>query len=260
LGLLVPDISNMSYGPEIYRARRRRDRNVFGLFQGRLEENLKRLEVLKTMERAAQTRVRLGDAANGGLRFLERDRVDAVLTSPPYLSDHDYSRLTRLELVFSGNVASPSDLLKLKHRLLRSSSKNVYQSDHAVELVKRFGAVRSVIKGISERAEERASGFARVYPRLVGEYFGDMYKHFQTLGRVLRPGGQAAYIIGDQSSFFALRIKTAAIIAQLAEGCGAGLRVVAKEPLKKYRGTRGAVAWSNQEWMLLFQKRGRRNR
>ncbi len=46
LGLLVPDISNMSYGPEIYKARYRTDPDVFRLFETRAEENLDKLEAL----------------------------------------------------------------------------------------------------------------------------------------------------------------------------------------------------------------------
>lgn len=258
LGLLVPEISNMSYGPEIYRARRRRDRDVFGLFEQRVSENSKKLEALRETGISARTLVRAGDSVNGGLRFLEKNKVQAVLTSPPYLSDHDYSRLTRLELVFSGEVASAEELRKMKRRLLRSSSKNVYKGDNAAQLVRGFGPVKSVIEEISERAADRDSGFARVYPRLVGEYFGDMYKHFQSIGRVLPPGGQAAYIVGDQSSFFATPIPSAKIIAELAEYCRSGLRLEAMEPVKEYRGSRGAVSWSNREWLLLFRKRGRR--
>ena len=260
LGLLVPDISNMAYGPEIYRARRRTDRDVFGLFRRRVNRNLENLEDLKSRDTQTPARALLGDSANGGLRFLEQRKVDAILTSPPYLSDHDYSRLTRLELVFSGQLTSPNDLRRLKRRMLRSSSKNVYKDDHATALVSRYGAVKSVIRKIRKRAEGQHSGFARVYPRLIGEYFGDMYKHFQAIGRVLKPGGQAAYIVADQSSFFALKIETAAILAHLAESCGAGLRLRTKEPLKKYHGTRGAVTWSNQEWVLVLEKTGRRVR
>jgi tRNA G10 N-methylase Trm11 len=259
LGLMVPDISNMAFGPEIYRARHRRDRDVFGLFQKRVRDNLQKLGALKNLGPSPRALVRLGDSTNHGLSFLEDRGVDAVVTSPPYLSDHDYSRLTRLELVFSGQVASTGDLRRLKRRLLRSSSKNVYKDDHATGLVKRFPSVKKVIDEISERASQRSSGFARVYPRLVGEYFGDMYRHFQALGRVLRPGGQAAYIVSDQSSFFALRIQCTAIVAELAEKCGAALRVIDQEAVRKYHGTRGAVSWSNQESMLLLQKKGRRN-
>ncbi len=254
LGLLVPDISNMSYGPEIYRALRRTDRDVFALFKARVDENLERLKTLKATGKSASARVRLGDSANGGLEFLGANRLDAAITSPPYLSDHDYTRLTRLELIYSGSVTSHLALRKLKKRLLRSSSKNVYKDDCATEQVRRFASVRAVIKKIEERAATRSSGFARVYPKLVGEYFGGMYKHFQALGRALRSGGCAAYIVADQSSFFATPIPTAQILAHLAEACGASLHVTSFEPVKEYHGTRGRVTWSNQEWLILLRK------
>jgi len=257
LGLLVPEISNMSYGPEIYRARRRSDCDVFGLFLARAQENFRKLESLRATRPSPVTRVRLGDSVNGGLGFIDPESVDCVITSPPYLSDHDYSRLTRLELVFSGHLASREDLRAIKERLLRSSSKNVYKHDRDAELVEGFASVRSVIETISDRAARERSGFARVYPRLVGEYFGGMYKHFKALGRVLRPRGKAAYIVADQSSFFAFPIPTARIVAELAEGSSGALRLMGMEPLKKYRGTRGKVSWSNQEWLIVLEKEER---
>lgn len=254
LGLLIPEISNMSYGPEIYRARRRIDCDVFGLFEERTRENLEKLKALHSQYAAAPTKVRMGDSTNNGLDFLRHTCVDAVITSPPYLSDHDYTRMTRLELVFSGYLSSREDLRKIKRHLLRSSSKNVYKDDSLSEHVNRFGDVQAVIRAVSERALEHKSGFARVYPRLVGEYFGGIYAHFTALGRVLRVNGQAAYVVGDQSSFFATRIPTARITAQLAEGCGAGFRVTSMERIRRYRGTRGAVNWSNDEWLILLKK------
>lgn len=254
LGLIVPEVSNMSYGPEIYKSRKRVDCDLFGLFEERTKKNLENLKALRSKYVGAPTKIRVGDSANDGLKFLERGSIDAAISSPPYLSDHDYSRLTRLELVFSGYLSSREDLRRIKRGLLRSSSKNVYKQDNSSEHVKRFREVQTVIKTISQLASERESGFARVYPKLVGEYFGGIYKHFKALGRVLRLNGKVAYVVGDQSSFFATPIPTARIVAQLAEGCGAGFRVVAMEPIRKYRGTRGTVNWSNQEWLILLKK------
>src|SRR5205823_392659 len=105
--------------------------------------------------------------------------------------------------------------------------------------VKSVREVSRIIALIEDRAAKKQSGFARVYPRLVGEYFGGLHKHFHAMGRVLRIGGQGAYIIGDQSSFFATPIPTAKTAAEIIETCGAGLRVIGMEPLKSYRGTRG---------------------
>ena len=254
LGLLVPDFSNMSYGPELYRKRKLDDCDVFGLFDSRTNENLGKLLELKENYKNPRCNIRLGDSANGGLSFIDRASVQAIITSPPYLSDHDYSRMTRLELVFTGTVASRDDLRVVKKMLLRSSSKNVYKEDCRTEDVLRFAAVRDVIAAVTERARLKTSGFSKVYPKLVGEYFGGMYRHFQEVGRVLKPGGYAAYIVGDQSSFFAIPIPTARILAQLAEHCGSRLNLVSMEPVRKFRGTRGKVSWSNSEWLILLRK------
>ena len=255
LGLLVPEISNMAYGPEIYRKRHRIDPDVFGLFRTRVLENLESLETLRSLKTKAKTVVQLGDSVNEGLTSIDARTVDAVISSPPYLSDHDYTRMTRLELVFSGHVSSRDDLRKLKKGFLRSSSKNVYKEDQLAQHVRRFPEVQDIIKTISEKAAERTSGFARVYPRLVGEYFGGMYKHFHTLGTILRPSNKIAYVIGNQSSFFATPIATAQIVAKLAESCNSGLKLLDMEPIKEMRGTRGDVNWTNKEWLLLLEKR-----
>lgn len=257
LGLLVPVISNMAYGPEIYRARRRIDCQVFDLFLKRTYENLITLDTLRSHHVGAGTTVRFGDSANDGLNFLQHSSIDAVITSPPYLSDHDYSRLTRLELVFSGHLSHREDLRRIKMPLLRSSSKNVYKSDNLSQLVKRFSKVQQAINAVSMRASGRTSGFARVYPRLVGEYFGGMYAHLRALSRVVRLNGRVALVVADQSSFFAIPIRTASIIAELAEGCKGGFRLLAMERVRKYRGTRGAANRSNDEWLIMLEKRSR---
>jgi hypothetical protein len=254
-GLLVPDISNMSYGPEIYKARKRKDRDVFSLFRHRASENLTKLDLLRSDHEVATATITHGNSISDGLQNVDPKSVDLVVSSPPYLSDHDYSRLTRLELVFSGYVSSKEQLRGVKKQLLRSSSKNVYREDDLATFVKRFDEIQNIVKLLAQRADEHpTSGFARVYPRLVGEYFGGMYIHFKKLSRVLRTGAIVAYIVGDQSSFFAIPIPTARITAQMAETCGGGLRVISMEPVKKYRGTRGRVKWANQEWLLVMKK------
>ena len=252
LGILVPGISNMAYGPEIYRARERRDCDVFGKFRRRLIDNLHRLRMLRRLHPDTSAQVRYGDATQR-LRGLRPSSIDAVISSPPYLSDHDYTRMMRLELVFAGCVTSGEELREVKLHLLRSSSKNVYKQDHMSSLVKDLPSVQWVIHRVRRRARTKKNGFARVYPKLVGEYFGGMFKHFEEVSRVVKPGGWLAYIVGDQSSFFAIPIKTSEILVELAERAG-GLRLVSKRPIKVLRGTRGAVRWKNREWLIVLRK------
>lgn len=258
LGLLVPNVSNMAYGPEIYRKRKRRDCGVFQLFATRVLENLGKVRELRARSSGPKSIVRVGDSVNDGLSFVQDGSVDVIISSPPYLSDHDYSRLTRLELVFTGVVSSREDLRSIKRSLMRSSSKNVYKNDSFGDRVKGFSPVQEAVQAVAARAAKKPSGFARVYPRLIGEYFGGMFEHFRAAGRLLRSKGYAAYVIGDQSSFFAVPIPTARIVADIATKCGSGLELVGMEPIRKFRGTRGRVSWQNSEWLILLRKTSRR--
>ena len=63
------------------------------------------------------------------LQILEPDSVDAVITSPPYPNEKDYSRTTRLESVMLGFIQTGHDLQALKRGLLRSNTRNVYKGD-----------------------------------------------------------------------------------------------------------------------------------
>jgi len=157
--------------------------------------------------------------------------------------------------VYSGYVTSPDELRATKQAMLRSSSKNVYKSDSSVDLVRRFTSVTGVIREITEKAASKNSGFARVYPRLIGEYFGGMYKHFREISRVLRKDGRAAYVVGDQSSFFATPIPSARIVAEIATDTATRLSLESMKPIREYRGTRGRVTWKNREWLIIMRKR-----
>ena len=61
--------------------------------------------------------------------MLATKSVDAVITSPPYPNEKDYTRTTRLESVLLGFIQSKADLRALKKRLVRSNTRGVYKAD-----------------------------------------------------------------------------------------------------------------------------------
>jgi SAM-dependent methyltransferase len=258
-GLMVPNISNMRYGPEIFRARRRHDVNVFGLFEERVRKNLKDLERLRSSResfgkrRQINPRVYLGDSVNGGLNTLATNSVDFIITSPPYPSEHDYTRLTRLELVFGQHVTNNDELRAIKRRLIRCCTRNIYESDQNTRSIHRFRSIRKLIERIEKLSKGRKHGFSRLYARVVGEYFGGMYEHFKRSSDILRPGGRCAYVVGDQASFFSVQIKTAELLAHLATSKGLGFKVKDMVKLRSLRGTTGKRR-HNYEWLLVLEK------
>jgi hypothetical protein len=95
------------------------------------------------------------------------------------------------------------------------------------------------------------SGFSKQYPRLVGEYFGGMKRHFVSAIHCLQRGGRAAYVVGDSRSFKMVHIETARILAKIAKS--AGFRVEGIELWRDRRST--AHAEPLPENILLLRKR-----
>ena len=108
LGLLseaVNGASNVRFGPELYCATAKTDSDVFGGFSRRI---LMMIDDLK--ERRAPTgakaRIFEGDARSyyDMLRFFGKERFSAVISSPLYPAEHDYTRNGRLKLAQRGKA------------------------------------------------------------------------------------------------------------------------------------------------------------
>ena len=115
----------------------------------------------------ARARVLLADSRAVG-DVLEPASVDAVITSPPYPNEKDYTRTVRLESVILGFIRSKQELRALKQRLLRSNTRGVYKADTDDLEVATHAAIGEISQAIERRRLElgKTSGFERLYPRV----------------------------------------------------------------------------------------------
>jgi len=152
-------------------------------------------------------------------RILEPQSVDAVITSPPYPNEKDYTRTTRLESVILGLIRDKQDLRSLKQDLVRSNTRGVYKSDTDDLEVTDHAEIRNIAEAIEQRRVElgKTSGFERLYSRLTKLYFGGMARHLASLRPVLKPGARLAYVVGDQASYLRVMIRTGRLLAELAQ-------------------------------------------
>jgi hypothetical protein len=74
-----------------------------------------------------------------------------------------------------------------------------------------------------------------------------MYRHFEALFRLLRPGARCAYVVGDQMSFFRVHIRTAHLLADVA--LKAGYKV---EGIELWRTRRSTVTGIDLEENVLL--------
>jgi len=217
---LVSDIGNLHFGPEVGVGVIKEDAPVVDLWLRNVLAMASDLKHLRSCD-GVSSRVWCHDS-RAMLSELPDGTVDAVITSPPYPNEKDYTRTTRLETVILGLVQDRQGLRKLKQGLLRSNTRNVYKSDDDDRWVEAFDEITKIAEGIEARriALGKTSGFERQYARVTKMYFGGIARHFADLRRVLRPGARLAYVVGDQASFLRVMIRTGRLLAQIAESLG----------------------------------------
>ena len=217
---VVTSISNLRFGPEVGVGKAKSDAPVLeAWFQEviNMADDISALQDLIVVPGI----VHHADARQI-LSVLEPDSIDAVITSPPYPNEKDYTRTTRLESVLLGFIQNRKDLRLLKEGLIRSNTRNVFKADHDDIWVARHLEIQQIASAIEERriALGKTSGFERLYHRAVKLYFGGMAKHLADLRVVLRPGAQLAYVVGDQKSYLQVMIRTGELLGDIAQGLG----------------------------------------
>ncbi len=217
---LVNGISNLHFGPEVGVGQAKRDAPVVSLWLDGVKAMAQDLEILPRGE-TPEAVIYQADAREGA-SMLPANSVDAVITSPPYPNEKDYTRTTRLESVLLGFIKSKGDLRDLKKNLVRSNTRGVYKTDADDSHVAGHQEIERIAAAIENRRIElnKDSGFERLYARVTKLYFGGMTRHLAELRRVLRPGARLAYVVGDQASYLRVMIRTGQLLADIAESLG----------------------------------------
>ncbi len=155
-------------------------------------------------------------------------KVSAVITSPPYPNEKDYTRTTRVESLLLKLFSDRADLRGVKESLLRSNTRNVFVNDRDGDEVAEFSSINAVCQQIERRRQElgKTSGFERLYHKVVAHYFGGMRRHFRALYKKAVPGANLAYVVGDQFSFLMVPVRTAALLCEVAAAEGFRTRAI----------------------------------
>ncbi len=217
---VVESSSNLRFGPEVGLGDIKTDSPVVGPWLSAVTVMAEDLGAVKVMPSASST-VYTGDSRRAAELVAPRS-VDAVLTSPPYPNEKDYTRTTRLESVLLGFVTDRDTLRAVKRGLVRSNTRGVFRADDDDELVSSNPKIAEIAEAIETRRLElgKTSGFERLYPRVARLYFGGMLRHLANLRGVLKPGARLAYVVGDQASYLRVMIRTGHLLGDLAVPLG----------------------------------------
>ena len=217
---LVFSISNLRFGPEVGIGKAKQDVPVVACW---LSEATKIANDLRLVARKSYPACEVYRAdARTISEVIAPQSIDAVITSPPYPNEKDYTRTTRLESVILGFINSLSELRAFKKQLIRSNTRGVYVEDDDDRWVAGHGEIRRIADSIESRRLElgKTSGFEKLYGKVARLYFGGMARHLSELRSVLRPGARLAYVVGDQASYLRVMIRTGQLLADLAQALG----------------------------------------
>jgi len=217
---LVFRISNLHFGPEVGVGKPKMDVPVVASWLHEVDRITNDLQLVQGRS-YPNAKVYLGDARDVS-SLIEPNSVDAVITSPPYPNEKDYTRTTRLESVVLGFIRNKGELKEMKKNFIRSNTRGVYKGDEDDKYVEDHKEIQKIAESIEKRRKElgKNSGFERLYGRVTKLYFGGMSRHLAELRSVLRPGAQLAYVVGDQASYLRIMIRTGRLLADIAEALG----------------------------------------
>ncbi len=217
---LVFSVSNLHFGPEVGVRKIKSDAPVVSVWLSQISKIINDVKTVAGRKWPGSD-VILGDSRCIG-QIIPPNSIDAVITSPPYPNEKDYTRTTRLESVILGFIKDINDLRLFKKTLVRSNTRNVYKGDDDHIWVDDNEKINRIAEKIERRRIElgKNSGFEKLYATVTRLYFGGMARHLAELRKVLKPGAKLAYVVGDQASYLRIMIKTGNLLSEIAQSLG----------------------------------------
>lgn len=192
----------------------------FKLFEGQLSSMLEQIALVgfKPLKSPIHAAI-YGDSKKIPL---PDDSVDAVVTSPPYLTRIDYAMSTRPELLILGDTKS---LRKTREETMGAP----VIVDKTIEQSKAWGTIcNSILDGVNDHPTKAARSY--YLPNML-QYFRDAQHSLGELVRVLKPGCSALVVV--QTSYFKeIEIPLAKIYVEMSEEMGVPAKVAFQEVVR----------------------------
>lgn len=218
--ILVP-VSNVKYGPGFGIGKIKDDVDVLTIFIKKVDLIIRDLSNINDEQRQTPAHTILGDSRQL-TEYIEPNTISLIITSPPYPGDHEYTKHSKLELIFQGYATDLASFRIIKKRMIRGSTTNIYRTDNERANVNNIAEIAEVTEEIDSRLRNdgATSGFEKLYTKLVWEYFGGMYSALEECYKVLKPGGKIALLVSDSHAFKMVHIQTAELLRLVGEEIG----------------------------------------
>lgn len=218
---ILVSISNVKYGPGFGVGKIKEDADVLKAFENKVDLIIKDLLSVSDSQKKTPSIALLGDSRHLS-EYVEPNSIKLMITSPPYPGDHEYTKYSKLELIFNGYATDLATFRTIKKRMIRGSTTNIYREDNDKVILEDMAEIRNVTDEIDKRlvSDGATSGFEKLYTKLIWEYFGGMAYTLSECLKVLQPGGKIALLVSDSHAFKMVHIKTAELLQKVGEKVG----------------------------------------
>lgn len=206
------------------------------------------LEALRANPSKATANLIHGDSRRLS-RLVSGKKVDAVITSPPYLSAQDYYRSSKLQrLIFEG--VSAEQLIEWSRDIIGTD--RLMNGDHLLEADLPGDLADRIRIKVLATNEKNSKRLAKVFSR----YVLDMSKVLAEIGCILKKGAPCVIVLG-YNLMSHIVIPTPEVIIQLASRAGLELEVRYADRIRDRwvptirNGHKGVI---DEEHLLVFRK------
>jgi DNA modification methylase len=221
-------------------------------FEETLKKNYERItSTFKQTGSNCEVRAFIGDARNTSLILKKNriDRVDLVITSPPYINAQDYFRSYKLELWWLG-LATPTEVNDLKRKAIGSENVSSFDCNEKPEsdctLLNRV--VREVWSKNNLMSKEKAY--------IIWQYFENMKLVFERLNCALKNGGVFCLVTGN-NTICGVQIPAYKILMQIANDFGFTTLENYRDKIRNrslFPDRNHKCGIIKEEWITVFQK------
>lgn len=142
------------------------------------------------------------------LQSSERDAVDLIIFSPPYLNSFDYSDIYRPELFLGKFVKDNEELMKIRKQTLRSHVQCSWD--------KKDNSTSPWVTGIVQKLTDKQNDLWNTnIPQMVSSYFYDMEEVLRQSYRVAKHHSQLWFVVST-SAYSGIEIPVDLILADIA--------------------------------------------
>ncbi len=139
--------------------------------------------------------------------FIDHNRFDTVITSPPYPNNYDYADATRLEMTFWKDIDGWSDLQQtVRRHLMHSCSQHTAAErlnlgELLIDPI--LAPIHSELSVVCQRLAEirLTKGGRKTYHTMIAAYFQDLGHIFINLRAITAPGATVCFVIGDSAPY-----------------------------------------------------------